>query len=66
MAITLLLFYMLISCYIKRIDDANRENGMLVFFRNKIIQKKISWIWVFLASKYIQIFVLFYFFYRGI
>jgi hypothetical protein len=57
---------MMISSYVKRIDDAQRENGMLVFFRTRIIAKKLTWVWIFLASRYVQIFVLVYFFWRGI
>jgi len=66
MLITLLLFYMMISSYIKRIDNTNVENGLIRFFRTKIHAKKLNWIWIFFSCKYIHVIALIYFFFRGI
>ena len=66
MLTTLLLFYMMFSSYLKRIDEPARENGLIRFFRGRIMGQRMFWIWVFFALRYVHIGVLVYLFVRGI
>lgn len=66
MIVTLLLFYSMISSYIKNIDSTNVENFMMAFFRKRVRNKKYLWMVVFLASRYVQVPALLFFFWRGI
>lgn len=68
MLVTLLLFYMMISSYLKRIDNQSVENGLIRFFRQRISSKNPSmkWIWVFLSCRYAHILVLIFLFQRGV
>jgi hypothetical protein len=59
MLVTLLLFYMMISVYIKRIDAKNVENRLIGFFRVRIKeQEKIFWIWIFYGCRWAHILIL--------
>ena len=58
MLITLLLFYMMISIYVKRRDMKNVENRVIGFFRVRIQNRKIGWIWVFYCCRWAHILIL--------
>jgi len=66
MLTTLLLFYMMISSYVKRLDNAKVENGLVRFFKQKIQAKDLKWIWVFFSCRYVHILVLIIILERGI
>lgn len=66
MLVTLLLFYMMISSYLKAIDNKPAENGFIRFFRIRIHAKKVLWIWVFFFCRYVHLVILVYLFYRGV
>jgi hypothetical protein len=57
---------MMISSYVKRIDNQDVENGLIRFFRVRIHAKQLTWIWVFFSCRYIHIVVLVYLFQRGV
>lgn len=62
MLVTLLLFYMMISIYIKRIDAKNVENRIIGFFRVRIKERennrRIFWIWIFYGCRWAHILIL--------
>jgi hypothetical protein len=58
MLITLLLFYMMISAYVKRRDMKNIENRVIGFFRVRIKARKLRWIWVFYCCRWAHILIL--------
>lgn len=66
MLITLLLFYMMISSYVKRVDNQNVENGLIRFFRERIQKGKVRWIWVFYACRWSHVVILVILFCSGV
>jgi hypothetical protein len=53
-----MLFYMMISAYVKRRDTKNVENRVIGFFRTRILARKIAWIWVFYSCRWAHILIL--------
>lgn len=66
MLITLLLFYMMIASYLKRVDNRNVENALIRFFRVRINARKLRWIWVFYACRWAHIIILIVLFLTGV
>jgi len=66
MLLTLLLFYMMISAYLKRIDNVNVENGLIRFFKIRIMRKQMGWIWVFFALRWAHVVILILLFTKGV
>lgn len=63
---TLLLFYMMISAYLKRIDNTQVENGLIRFFRVRIMRQQMGWIWVFFACRWAHVIILIALFTKGV
>lgn len=66
MLITLLLFYMMIAAYVKRVDNLNVENALIRFFRQRIQNRKLRWIWVFYSCRWAHIIILVVLFTTGV
>lgn len=66
MLLTLLLFYMMISAYIKKIDNTNVENKLIRFFKIKIKEQKVGWIYCFFACRYAHVLILISLFIKGV
>jgi len=62
----LLVFYMMISTYMRRLDNPNMENGLIRFFRTRIRAKQLRWIWVFFSCRFTHVVILIYLFQRGV
>lgn len=66
MLITLMTFYFMIAAYIKRVDNVKTENRLIRFFKDKIKNKKVGWIWVFFSLRWIHVIILISLFIKGI
>lgn len=66
MVLILLVFSMMISSYMRRLDNPNVENGLIRFFKKRIHGKQLKWIWVFYSCRFIHVIILIYLFQRGI